>query len=73
MRSRWLAPRPGEGAAASLHATTLSTLAADIEANARTMPAADIQERINRLAVEIARATAALQAFAARAGQRASA
>ncbi|MEJ0034612.1 MAG: PAS domain-containing protein [Gammaproteobacteria bacterium] len=54
-----------KGAAANLHATALSALAADIEASAKTMSLAQIQERLNRLALEIGRATAALQNFAA--------
>jgi HPt (histidine-containing phosphotransfer) domain-containing protein len=62
-----------KGAAANLHATALSALAADIEANAKTMSQAQVQERLNRLALEIGRATAALQGFAAKGGQRASA
>ena len=53
-----------KGAAANLHAAGLSALAADIEANAKTMSQAQMQERLNRLALEIARATAALQNFA---------
>jgi signal transduction histidine kinase/DNA-binding response OmpR family regulator len=62
-----------KGAAANLHATALSTLAADIEANAKTMSQAQVQERLNTLALEIGRATAALQGFAAKVAQRASA
>ena len=62
-----------KGAAANLHATTLSALAADIEAAAKTMSQAQMQERLNRLALEIGRATAALQNFAAGTGRRASA
>jgi HPt (histidine-containing phosphotransfer) domain-containing protein len=62
-----------KGAAANLHATTLSALAADIEAAAKTMSQAQMLERLNRLALEIGRATAALQNFAAGTGRRASA
>jgi CheY-like chemotaxis protein/HPt (histidine-containing phosphotransfer) domain-containing protein len=62
-----------KGAAANLYATVLSSLAADIEANAKTMSQAQMQERLNRLALEIGRATAALQGFARDAVQRASA
>jgi PAS domain S-box-containing protein len=62
-----------KGAAANLHAAVLSGLAAEIEANAKTMSQAQIQERLNRLALEIGRATTALQTFAASAGHRASA
>jgi CheY-like chemotaxis protein len=63
-----------KGAAANLHATVLSSLAADLEANAKTLSQAQMQERLNRLAMEIGRATAALQNFAAgSSGQRASA
>ena len=62
-----------KGAAANLYARELSTLAAEIEANAKTLSTAQTEERLSRLAVEIARATAALQNFAASAGQRASA
>jgi two-component system, sensor histidine kinase and response regulator len=62
-----------KGAAANLHATVLSSLAAEIEANAKAMSQAVMQERLNRLALEIGRATAALQNFAAGGGQRASA
>jgi HPt (histidine-containing phosphotransfer) domain-containing protein len=58
-----------KGAAANLHAGVLSALAADIEANAKTMSQAQMQERLNRLAVEIGRATAALQGFAANTGR----
>jgi len=54
-----------KGAAANLHATALSALAADIEGSAKTMSQAQMQERLNRLALEIGRATAALQNFAA--------
>ena len=61
-----------KGAAANLHATVLSSLAAETEANARTMSQAQMQERLNRLALEIGRATAALQNFAAGTGRRAS-
>jgi PAS domain S-box-containing protein len=61
-----------KGAAANLHATSLSALAAEIEANAKTMSQAQMQERLNRLAQEIGRATTALQNFAANAGRRAS-
>jgi PAS domain S-box-containing protein len=62
-----------KGAAANLHATVLSALAAEIEANAKTMSQAQLQERLNRLALEIGRATAALQSFAAGVAHRASA
>jgi HPt (histidine-containing phosphotransfer) domain-containing protein len=63
-----------KGAAANLHAAVLSGLAADLEVNARTLSQAQTQERLNRIAMEIGRATAALQNFAAgSAGQRASA
>jgi two-component system, sensor histidine kinase and response regulator len=62
-----------KGAAANLHATVLSGLAADIEANAKTMSQAQMQERLNRLAQEIGRATVALQTFAGSTGKRASA
>jgi CheY-like chemotaxis protein len=62
-----------KGAASNLHAMTLSALAADLEANAKTMSQAQMQERLNRLAQEIGRATAALQNFAAATGKRASA
>jgi PAS domain S-box-containing protein len=60
-----------KGAAANLHATVLSGLAADLEANARTLSQAQMQDRLNRVAMEIGRATAALQNFAAGTGQRA--
>jgi CheY-like chemotaxis protein len=62
-----------KGAAANLHATVLSAQAAEIEANAKTMSQAQMQERLNRLALEIGRATMALQNFAAGSGRRASA
>jgi HPt (histidine-containing phosphotransfer) domain-containing protein len=62
-----------KGAAANLHATVLSALAAEIEANAKTMSQAQLQERLNRLALEIGRATSALQSFAASTSYRASA
>ena len=62
-----------KGAAANLRATVLSSLAAEIEASAKTMSQAQMQERLNRLALEIGRATAALQNFAAATGHRASA
>jgi PAS domain S-box-containing protein len=62
-----------KGAAANLYASALSTLAADIEANARTLRPAEVQERLARLAMEISRVTMALQSFAATAGHRASA
>ena len=62
-----------KGAAANLHAKVLSGLAAEIEANAKTMSQAQMQERLNRLSFEIVRATTALQNFAAGTGQRASA
>jgi two-component system sensor histidine kinase/response regulator len=62
-----------KGAAANLHADVLSALAADIELNAKTMSQAQIQERLNRLALEIGRATAALRNFAVGTGRRASA
>jgi hypothetical protein len=51
----------------------LSGLAAEIEASAKTMSQAQMLERLNRLALEIGRATAALQDFASGSGQRASA
>ena len=59
-----------KGAAANLHAMVLSSLAAEIEANAKTMSQAQIVERLNRLALEIGRATTALQNFAAGAGMK---
>jgi two-component system sensor histidine kinase/response regulator len=62
-----------KGAAANLYASELSTLAADLEANAKTLSPAQIAERLSRLALEIARATTALQNFASTAGHRASA
>jgi HPt (histidine-containing phosphotransfer) domain-containing protein len=62
-----------KGAAANLHAMVLSGLAAEIEASAKTMSQAQMLERLNRLALEIGRATAALQDFASGSGQRASA
>jgi two-component system sensor histidine kinase/response regulator len=62
-----------KGAAANLYATSLSALAADIEANARTLLPAETQERLTRLAAEISRATTALRSFAETAGHRASA
>jgi two-component system, sensor histidine kinase and response regulator len=62
-----------KGAAANLHAKPLSTLAADIEANARSLPVSEIQDRLKALAVEINRATIALRAFAEDARKRASA
>jgi two-component system, sensor histidine kinase and response regulator len=62
-----------KGAAANLHAKTLSVLAEDLEANAKTLSQAQMQERLNRLAQEVGRVTAALQNFAAGAGKRASA
>jgi CheY-like chemotaxis protein len=62
-----------KGAASNLHATALSALAADLEANAKTLSQAQMQERLNRLALEIGRATAALQNFAATTARRASA
>ena len=62
-----------KGAAGNLYAMAVSTLAADIETNARTMGTADLQARLTRLSHEIARATVALRSFAANAGQRASA
>jgi CheY-like chemotaxis protein len=62
-----------KGAAANLHAMTVSVLAADLEANAKTLSQAQMRERLNRLALEIGRATAALQNFAADGGRRASA
>ena len=62
-----------KGAAANLHATTVSALAADLEANAKILSQAQMRERLNRLALEIGRATAALQNFAADGGRRASA
>jgi CheY-like chemotaxis protein/HPt (histidine-containing phosphotransfer) domain-containing protein len=60
-----------KGAAANLHATVLSGLAADIEANAKTMSPAQMQERLGRVALEMSRATTALQSFAAGTGHRA--
>jgi CheY-like chemotaxis protein/HPt (histidine-containing phosphotransfer) domain-containing protein len=60
-----------KGAAANLRATTVSALAADLEANAKTLSQAQMQERLNRLALEIGRATAALQNFAASGARRA--
>ena len=54
-----------KGAAANLHANALSTLAAEIEANAKSQSPEQTQERLNRLGDEIARATSALRAFAA--------
>ena len=62
-----------KGAAANLHAKALSTLAADIEANVRSLPPADTQERLKVLALEIERATIALRVFAEDARRRASA
>jgi CheY-like chemotaxis protein len=62
-----------KGAASNLHAVSLSTVAADIEANARALSASELQERIGRLGAEITRATSALQAFAVQSGHRASA
>jgi HPt (histidine-containing phosphotransfer) domain-containing protein len=62
-----------KGAAANLYATGLSALAADIEANARTLASVDLQARLARLGNEIARATVALRGFAAGVGHRASA
>jgi PAS domain S-box-containing protein len=62
-----------KGAAANLQAQELSALAAQLEANAKTLSPPEIEERLSRLAVEIARATTALQNFAATAGHRASA
>ncbi|MEJ1962413.1 MAG: PAS domain-containing protein [Gammaproteobacteria bacterium] len=62
-----------KGAAANLYAQELSSLAAEIEANARTLSPPQMAERLSRLALEIARATAALRNFAAGAAHRASA
>ncbi len=57
-----------KGAASNLYAVSLSSLAADIEANARALSPSELQERLARLSAEMGRATAALNAFAAQAG-----
>ncbi len=62
-----------KGAASNLYASALSTLAADIEANARSLSSADLHDRLARLGAEITRASTALRSFAADAGHRASA
>ncbi len=62
-----------KGAAANLHATVLSSLAADLEANAKTLSQAQMQERLNRLAWESRTCDGGATEFRGGGGQRASA
>ena len=62
-----------KGAAGNLYAQAVSSLAAEIEANARSLTPPDLQDSLARLANEIVRAIAALRSFASSVVQRASA
>jgi PAS domain S-box-containing protein len=60
-----------KGASANLYAETLRSLCADLEEQAKTLGATQLEDKINRIAVEIDRACAALNGFAANTDNRA--
>jgi PAS domain S-box-containing protein len=60
-----------KGAGANLYAETLRALCAELEGQAKTLTAAQIQDRITRVAREVERTCAALTAFASGATSRA--